>query len=757
MRRGSGWPNGAPDPRTGAADSAHTGEVSRAVEPVRDEPPGGARSAGPVLLGWGLAASCLGAAAAGVGISVGSGEPVPWRFLLIPVIWAVPSALIAAARPRALLGWVNLVVAVLFSAVGLARAWLPVGGADHPALATLAIWYVDRGGALIVPAITVGLVLLPNSRLPGPRWRLPVAAAVAVQLVLIAMWSLSATAVGAPDSQWPPHLASRANPLGVLPAAAAGVADRLVWLLQLPLLVCVAAMVVRVRRSSGAERQGLVSLLLGLVVLVAVILSGRSVLGPYAGVVDVLAGLLMAGVLVSAVLRRHLEGVSVVVHQAFVLAVLGAVVVALYVLAVATLSAAGPDLSRFGAGVVAALAALAVHPLRARLQRWVDRLMHGDRKDPFAAVSRLADSAHRAPSLTVVLERVAASVATSLRVPQVQVEAFGQLGRHPAAVSQLDPGPGRAGALDGEHREAPTVDTAARAVAVPLLAGDREVGSLVAVPQVGRRLGGDELRLLGELGRHAGVAVDAVHLAEQVAEHHRAVVGAREEERRRLGRELHDELGPTVAGLSMQLGALRPLVRTDPDAVVARLARLEAAAAGALADIRRVAHDLRPPVLDQVGLGRAVRQVAESLDLVLVEDVVEPDALPAAVELAAYRIAAEALTNVARHAGTRAVRLGVRTVGDALVVTVADDGCGPGPAADYSARHTGGGSHHEGAPSASASASAEVGLGMATMRERAEELGGTFSVRPGECGGTAVTAVLPLVTPAPSALRGDSR
>lgn len=703
-------------PRTGVANPAHTGAVPHRVESSRAGP-----SAGPVLLAWGVAAACLAAAAAGIGLALAADAPVPWRFLLIPAVWTVPSALIAAARPRALLGWVNLAAAVLFAAIGLARAWLPDGAAEHPELATLAVWYVDRGGALIMPGLTLGLLLLPDSRLPGPRWRVPVAVSVATQLVLVALWSLSATPVGGPDSTWPAHVAARPNPFAVLPAAAADVADRLVWLLQLPLLLCVWALVVRLRRSAGAERKALVSLLLGVAVLVAVMLAGRSVLGPWSDLVDVLAALLMSGVLLAAVLRRHLDGVSLVVHHAFVLTVLGAAVLALYVFVVAAVASIGPELSRFGSGVVAAVAALAVGPLRARLLRWVDRLMRGDRRDPFGAVSRLADSAHRAPSLGGVLDRVAESVAVSLRVPEVRAEAFGLVGGFPTRPPHDDAAAGEA--ASGVTPTPSPSAMSARVVRVPLLAGERQVGALVVSPQLGRRLRADEVRLLEELGRHAGVAVDAVHLAEQVAGHHRALVTAREEERRRLGRELHDDLGPTVAGLSMQLGALRPLVRTDPDAVVARLARLEDAAAGALVDIRRVAHELRPPVLDQLGIGRAVQQVAESLDLLLVEQVIDVGALPAAVEVAAYRIASEALNNVARHAGTRAVRFGLRTLGDNLVLTVGDDGCGSAC----------GGTAERG-----------QGLGTTTMRERAEELGGTLSVRPGDPRGTVVTAVLPL-------------
>lgn len=673
----------------------------------------------PAVPAWGVAVLCGLSAGLGFWWSARAGEPAPWRSLVIPVIWSVPGALIVTARPRAVLGWLNLAVAATFSASGLATAWLTTVGSARPEEAAWALWLVDRGGAVIVPLTTLALVLLPDSRLPSRRWRLPVAVAVGGQLGLVALWSLARTPAGAPDSGWEPGLLTVANPVGVLPAGAAAFADSVVWLLQLPLLLAVAAMVVRFRRRDGEERRSLAALLLALAVFVAVVLAGRALWAPVADVVDVLASLLLASVLVAVVLRRHLDDVVVVVRHAFVHVALGAVVVAAYVTVVGLLVTVGPTVSRFGAGVVAAVAALAVLPLRARLQGWVDRLLHGDRRDPFGAVSRLADSAHRAPSLPDVLGGVARSVAVSLRVPVARAQAFGAEGRWPDPPVAPVAVPGPAG-----H---------ARAVQVPLRVGDRAVGSLEVVPQHGRRLRPDEVRLLEELGRHAGLAVDAVHLAEQVAEHHRTLVTAREEERRRLGRELHDDLGPTVAGLSMQLGALRPMVRTDPDAVVARLARLEEAAAGALVDIRRVAHELRPPVLDQVGLARAVRQVATSLDLVLVEDVVDVETLPAAVELAVYRIAAEALTNVARHAGTRTVRLHLRALGDSVVLTVSDDGVGP-----------------DGGTAVGGS-----GVGTGSMRERAEELGGTFSVRPGEVRGTVVTAVLPLTATDLTAVQGE--
>ena len=449
-------------------------------------------------------------------------------------------------------------------------------------------------------------------------------------------------------------------------------------------------------------------MLLALLTFVTLVVAGRALWGPVGDVLDVAASVFLGVVLVGVVLRWHLAGVLTLVHHAFVVAVLGMVVAGAYVLAVAALTAAGPELSRFGAGVVAAAVALAVQPLRGRLQGAVDRALHGDRRDPFAAVSRMAEGTHRAMSVPDLLEQVVGSVATSLRVGEVHATAFGA---H-AAVGR-------------PARSDPPTSRAVRSgagVRVPLLAGEREIGSLVVVPPHGRELHSDEVALLRELGRHAGLAADAVQLSAQVAQHHRSLLAAREEERRRLGRELHDGLGPTVAGLGMQLGAVRALVRRDPDAATERLATLELVAASALADIRRVAHALRPPVLDQVGLERAVDLLAESLDLSVVEAVVDAEDLPAGIELAAYRIVAEALTNVARHSGARTVAWEVRRAGGEVLVRVIDHGRG------FEAEATTSG----------------PGVGLRSMRERAEELGGSLSLSTGDGGGTIVTAMLPL-------------
>jgi signal transduction histidine kinase len=200
-------------------------------------------------------------------------------------------------------------------------------------------------------------------------------------------------------------------------------------------------------------------------------------------------------------------------------------------------------------------------------------------------------------------------------------------------------------------------------------------------------------------------------------------VAAREEERRRLRRNLHDGLGPSLGAVVLRIDTARNLAGTKPEDADRLLRQARDDVAAALSDVRRLVHDLRPPALDDLGLAGAVRQQAERLlaprTTVTVDAVPDADDLPAAVEVAAYRIASEALANVARHAHATACRVELtRDADGALVVTVTDDGVG-------------------------IAADAPAGVGLVSLRERAAELGGRCSVRCPAEGGTEVRAVLP--------------
>lgn len=197
---------------------------------------------------------------------------------------------------------------------------------------------------------------------------------------------------------------------------------------------------------------------------------------------------------------------------------------------------------------------------------------------------------------------------------------------------------------------------------------------------------------------------------------------AREEERRRLRRDLHDGLGPQLTGIAL---GLDELASTSDGRAGVVIRSLRGEITEAIADIRRLVQGLRPPQLDTVGLPDALRSDAERLGRAGVfVDIDIPDELPqlpAAVEVAALRICGEALTNVARHAD--ATRCSVRLVVDGdLHLEIVDDGRG------LSAR--------DGA-----------GVGLSSMRERAEEVGGTCQVEAVPTGGCRVRARIPVDAP----------
>ena len=646
---------------------------------------------------WATAAIALAAAVvtAWLGLAGGGAAGGSAKAVILTAVWVVPGVLITRARPGSVLGWLALGEAVLFAAAGLGDQWVrrPGVGSDDAGVAW-AVWVTDRFSAFLAVGVWLVLILLPDGRLPSPRWRPVVGAIVAVQCLALAAFATVRGPAAGPDSAVPAQVQEVANPLGLLPSGIGSWLEGMdTVLLQVPLVLCLVAYAVRLRGAGPDERVRVVGVLLAASTFVLLVVLGHAFWPQAAETLDVVAGALLAAQLTATVLGRRPRTVAVVVRQTFVHTVLLAMVAGLAVLVATVLRLRGHNLPDFGIAVIAGGAALAVHPVRVRLAALVDRLLYGDLRDPYRALQRLAEQTHTAPSVDAVLSGLAATVAASLRVPWSRVEAGGHVDSWGEPVA-------------GEET-----------ARVDLVSGAERIGTITVAP--GRRLRSEERDLLADLGRHGGVAVQAALLTDALrAGRHRLVV-AREEERQRLRRDLHDGVGPTLAGLTMQLGAVRPLVRSDPDAVADRLGRLQDAARGALDTLRRITHGLRPPALDELGLTGALRQLAESLGLQARFPDEEPPRLPAAVEVAVYLIAAEALHNVARHAGSCAVEIALHADEEDVVLRVRDSGAG-------------------------VDGTRPAGIGLLTMRERADELGGSVTVDSAPALGTTVTARLPL-------------
>lgn len=615
---------------------------------------------------------------------------------VVLITFATVGAVILLRQPTNLIGWILVLGTVLWAlgALGVEYAVRALTGHPHALgaaaeAAVLGTWARAFGWTLMVTYIPL---LFPTGRLPSAHWR-PVAYGAAAYL---ALWSVTALLAPTPIDD---RFSSLHNPFGV--QYASNLAN-LAIVLSLPILVlCGAALIRRFVHARGEERQQLKWLAYGTalpVILIGLVFAtGNSAL-PWQQTVVIIP--VAIGI---AMLRYHLYDIDLLINRTLVYGSLTACVVALYVLIVggvgALFQARGSPLIAF---VATGLVAVLFQPLRAALQRSVNGMMYGQRDDPYAVISALGQRLEGTLSAGAVLPNIVETVREALTLPYVGITLKQDEEFSPAAAS-------------GETED--------RLLKFNLVYQQENVGQLLVSPRRGELdLSPADYRLLGDLARQAGVAVHAVQLTAELQRAREQLVTAREEERRRLRRDLHDGLGPQLGSQTLTLTAVRKLLRRDPGAAERLLDDAMTHAEEAIKDIRRLVYDLRPPALDDLGLVGSMRETATQFShdglQVAVECPQSLPALPAAVEVACYRIVHEALTNVVRHA--RAQRCIVRLrVEDALYLEVIDDGVGLAP-------------------------NDRAGVGLLSMRERAAELAGTCVVGSPPGGGTVVSVSLPL-------------
>lgn len=423
------------------------------------------------------------------------------------------------------------------------------------------------------------------------------------------------------------------------------------------------------------------------------------------GTIQICFILLLPVSIAIAVLRYRLWEIDPIINRTLVYGALTVTIISLYVLLVGGLGVLFQGQGNFLISVLATgAAAFLFEPLRSRLQRAVNRLMYGERDTPYQVLTRLSQRLKATVTPEAVLPTLGETVAQALRLPYV-------------ALTHKQDGGFETVAAHGTPQE--------NVLCLPLIYQAETVGQLMVAPRArGELFTPIEQRLLEDIALQAGVAVHAVHLTNALQRSRERLISAREEERRRLRRDLHDGLGPALANLTLQIETARDFLFTDPPRADALLADLTTQAQTAIADIRRLVYDLRPPALDEFGLTFALREQARQYDHTgLHTTIVAPEplpSLPAAVEVAAYRIAQEALTNVARHAQARNCVIQLE-IDEQLRLEIRDDGRGL-----PEARH--------------------AGVGLTSMRERADELGGTCVIQSAPEGGTSIVVFLPLLT-----------
>ncbi|MBE7555932.1 MAG: histidine kinase [Anaerolineales bacterium] len=486
-----------------------------------------------------------------------------------------------------------------------------------------------------------------------------------------------------------------------------------------------------------------------------------------------------------AILRYRLLAIAFIINRTLVYGTLTAIIAGVYGLVIGLLSALLQAQVSFVVSLIAiTVVAVAFSPLRDRLQRGINRLTYGERDEPYRVISRLGQRLEAAFEPADVLPAIVQAVGESLKLPYVAIgltlddwrprtEDLDHLGTTNGLVkvNSTSPVANFWSAIAASYGQPPHPQCPKGALSpistLPLAYQGETVGQLFVTPRSGEAsLSEMDQHLLADLAHQAGVAVHGVRLMTELRRltadlqcSRERLVLAREEERRRLRRDLHDDLAPTLAGLALTAGTVGDLIPTDPVKALALATDLNKSIRATVGDIRRLVYDLRPPALDELGLVAAIQERAaqysndrsptNNLRVIVEADKPLPP-LPAAVEVAAYRIIQEALMNVVRHAQartchirltyTRAVNQRPLIVKDglpaaqrgplapggnrdtlikALQIEVSDDGIGL--TEPYS-----------------------PGVGLHSMKERAAELGGVCTIERRARSGTRVFVSLPI-------------
>lgn len=603
------------------------------------------------------------------------------------------------------LGWTLGAVGAFWATDGLAQSYVRLGLLHDEPLPgmTFATWYLFRFTALLPLTIVILPLLFPDGRFLRGAWGV----AGRVTVALMALSAVAFTVAPHDDAATPGGVPPGVDPDPTTLPGLDGLWPVLVPTLSVVSLaagvvVPVGTVILRHRRSRGLDRDRMRWLLWG--VLTTALLVVGSLVVDLPGLVGAALFLIVALVPVAvtiALVDPTLVSIERLLGGTLVYGGLAVLLVAFdfAVLAVLT-TVLGDALDQRQVVVVVLLVSVVLYgPLRQRLSSWVRRLALGDRENPYDLVAGLATTLESLDDGAAQLSAVARAVSAAFGVSYVGIEVERGSGERITAT----------------HGTAPAQT---RVLAITYRGTD--VGRLV-LPARGlrSRLSRRDEQLLGDLVRQAATAARTSRLADELQENRERLVVAREEERRRIRRDLHDGLGPALGGVVFQLESARLLVDQDPETAKQQLAATTRHVQDVVADVRRLVHDLRPPALDDRGLVGALRQQTERLVPGAIVEAGELGTLSAAVEVAAYRIAGEAVTNVARHAraGSCSVRLEVD--GGHLLVEVADDGVGIPP-------------------------EVEAGVGLVSLRERAAELGGRAEITCPSDGGTLVRAWLPL-------------
>ena len=675
------------------------------------------------MLAWLLAGSCLAGSLTGLIIWLARLTTTPtiaewaeafgWR-LLLPISLSIVAALIISRQPRNLVGWLLMIPALVTAApfpLAESASYLLDPPADPGLPFLLYAWFNSWGWILLIFPILLVPLHFPDGKPPSARWRWVDYLALFLALLFICLVTM-AESFGGDISGIPWQVP---NPIGFIPMTWEPFFMP-VWGIALVSLVLLStsSLFVRYRQADVVERTQ-IKWLLYAVSLFTVVYALTFINIPliqiqfWHSVVVLLALLGIPAAIGIAILRYNLFDIDLVINRTLVYSGLTLAVVGIYVAVVGYLSFLFQTEANLAISLVATgLVAVLFGRLHGWLQRGVNRLMYGRRDEPYQVLTQLGAELQSTVNPAETLQKTAATIAESLKLPYVAIYMQ----------------------RDGKRRLAAVFGSPANETSCfPLIHGGETAGELEAAARAANEpLSAADFRLLNDLARQISPTVGAALLALDLEEARLHIVTAREESRRQLGSDLHDGIGHQLAGLARKIEQANRLLGDDPGAVPEILADINRQLSATSDEVRQLAYRLHPPELELLGLAGALRERAEAVTSLAVRlDVpADPPQLPAALETAVYYIALEALTNVEKHARARncTIRLFLTDeessfMARGLTLYIEDDGRGWPPQRGN-------------------------GLGLLSMQGRAAEVGGSCLIETSPRGGLRVIAHLPL-------------
>jgi signal transduction histidine kinase len=660
-------------------------------------------------------------------------------FSLMVLTFDIVGVLVATRRPGNAIGWILLAIGFCWSlddvlggigGIGIERGWH--GAAVFEALSQ-PLW---------IPPIALSAVFLilvfPDGHLPSPRWRW-FAWAIGIGMVIGGI-AILVSPGGFEDSGYP----NVTNPLGiealrnVLPILFATL-----LLIPIGMIGAAVAIVQRYRRSRGAERAQMKWLAL----------SAGAVAGIYAVVLPAsllldspdpplwlsllqnisLASFALIPIAIGfAVLKYRLYDIDVVISKTLAFAALAGFIGIVYVGVVVGLGQLVGTTTNDPLVSIAATAVVALlfEPVRARVQRFANRVVYGDRATPYEVLTRFSERIAGTYATEDVLPRTARVIAEATGAERVDVwlrvdGTFRPGARWPAdepMPASAPPDPAGAPSPGGE-------------TVVPVRHRDELLGAITVVKRRGEPLTPGETDLLDDLSGQAGLVLSNARLtadlgarleeiaarAQELRASRQRIVTTQDAERRRLERNIHDGAQQHLVALAVKLRLARGMVAKDPGRATTMLTELRREVDAAIETLSSLALGIYPPVLEERGIGAALAAQAElgSVPVRIHDDGV--DRQPIETEAAVYFCCLEAIQNAAKHARASRVDVTLAHADGHLTFEVRDDG--------------------EGFDTSVGAA----GSGLQGMADRLSALGGTVGVESAPGRGTVVTGRVPAV------------